>query len=41
MIGRLSDPAPALSLTQGELALELKSESRQKELASIAATCAK
>ncbi len=41
MIGHLSDAAPALSLTQGELALELRSESRQKELASIEATCAK
>jgi tetratricopeptide (TPR) repeat protein len=41
IIGHLSDAAPTLSLTQGELALDLKSESRQKELASIATTCAK
>ena len=41
LIHHLSDPAPALSLTQGELALELKSESRRKEIASIEDTCTK
>jgi hypothetical protein len=41
VIRHLSDAAPALSLTQEELALELKSESRQKELASIETVCGK
>ena len=41
LLRHLSDAVPALSLTQGELALELKSESRQKELASIENTCRK
>jgi hypothetical protein len=41
LIHHLSDPAPPLSLTQGELALELKSASRQKEIVSIEDTCTK
>jgi tetratricopeptide (TPR) repeat protein len=41
VIRHLSDAAPTLSLTQEELALELKSESRQKEIASIETVCGK
>jgi tetratricopeptide (TPR) repeat protein len=41
LVRHLSDAAPTLSLTQGELALELKSESRQKELAAIENICGK
>jgi hypothetical protein len=41
VIRHLSDAASSLSLTQEELVLELKSESRQKELASIETVCGK
>jgi tetratricopeptide (TPR) repeat protein len=41
LIGRLSDAAPALSLTREELALELKSEPRQRELDLIEGACGK